>query len=126
LAKYLRNPQLRAVPLVPLAILGSVGAPGYYYLSADLVLRDVVMRAGGPAPSGDIRKTVVRRGGETIWNVAQVRTAMADGLSVDQLHLRAGDEIFIPEERRYHFTTVLTVLSSSMALAIAFVQLRRH
>ncbi len=46
LGRYLRNPEVRAIPLLSLAVIGSVRSPGYYYTAADVVLRDVIMSAG--------------------------------------------------------------------------------
>jgi protein involved in polysaccharide export with SLBB domain len=125
LARYFRNPEVKATPLVPLAILGSVASPGYYYTAADAVLRDVIMRAGG-LQTAALDKTVVRRAGEVIWNSSDVRTALADGISVDQLHLRAGDEIFIPERRRTSAATILTATSATAALLVTIIQLGRR
>jgi hypothetical protein len=42
---------------------------------------------------------VIRRGGEVIWNAQDTRTALADGLSLDRLHLRAGDELYVDDVR---------------------------
>jgi hypothetical protein len=42
------------------------------------------------------------------------RTAMADGLSIDRLHMRAGDEIHIAEQRHFPWLTVLTVAVPSL------------
>jgi protein involved in polysaccharide export with SLBB domain len=125
LARYLKNPEVRATPLVPLAILGSVTSPGYYYTPADAVMRDVIMRAGG-LQGAALDKAVVRRGGEIIWRSADFRVALTDGVSVDQMHLRAGDEIFIPERRRTGVATVLTVTSSTAALVVTLIQLLRR
>jgi protein involved in polysaccharide export with SLBB domain len=125
LARYFRNPELRATPLVPLAILGSVASPGYYYTAADAVLRDVIMRAGG-LQNAALDKAVVRRAGEVIWNSSDVRVALADGISVDQMHLRAGDEIFIPERRRTSAATIVTITSTTAALLVTLIQLSRR
>jgi protein involved in polysaccharide export with SLBB domain len=119
LAKYLRNPALRATPLLPIAVFGNVGAPGYYYVPADVVLRDVIMRAGGPR-NGDLRRVTIRRGGEAIWKPKEVATALAEGMSLDRLHLRAGDEIVVSDQRRFSASTVLSVISASTALFYVF------
>ena len=97
LAKYLRDSSVRATPLVRLAVLGQVRLPGYYYTSVDVLLSDVVMKAGGPNPSADVGKMIIRRGGETIWNAEDTRTALSDGLSLERLHLRAGDELYVDD-----------------------------
>jgi len=125
LAKYFRNPEVRATPLVPLAILGSVTAPGFYYTAADAVLRDVVMRAGG-LQNAALDKAVVRRAGEVIWKSADVHVALADGVSVDQMHLRAGDEIFIPERRRASAATIVTMTSATAALLVTIISVVRR
>jgi hypothetical protein len=123
LAKYLTNPNIRATPLLPLAVLGNVRNPGFMYAPADYLLRDLIMRAGGPDPTADVSKTVVRRDGKTIWDVKDVRAAFSDGLSLDRLHLHAGDEIFVPERRQIQLSTILTVLSATAALSVAATQL---
>ena len=127
LSRYLTNPGVRATPLLPLAVLGSVRSPGYFYAPADFVLRDVVMRAGGPTPDADLNKAVIRRGGQVIWNADDVRVALTDGLSLDRLHLRAGDELFVPQQRRrFAVSTLVTMLSAGAALTVAILQIQRH
>ena len=125
LSKYLTNPDVRATPLLPLAVLGNVRNPGFFYAPADYLLRDLIMRAGGPDPDGEVSKTVVRRAGRIIWNVKDVRVAFADGLSLDRLHLHAGDEIFVPERRRLQLSTILTLLSATAAVSVAATQIHR-
>jgi protein involved in polysaccharide export with SLBB domain len=125
LAQYLRAPAVRAIPLLPVAVLGSVPQPGFYYFPADVVLRDVVMRAGGPLGDADVNKAVIRRAGSIIWNASDVRTALADGLSLDALHLHAGDEIFVPQRRRMQASTMIAILSSTLALTVALTNLAR-
>lgn len=97
LSQYLRDSSVRAIPLIRLAVLGQVRSPNYYYTSADVLLSDMVMKAGGPNPTADVNNMVIRRGGEVIWNAQDTRTALADGLSLDRLHLRAGDELYVDD-----------------------------
>jgi len=97
LAQYLRDSSVRATPLIRLAVLGQVRNPNYYYTSADVLLSDMVMKAGGPGATADVNNMVIRRGGEVIWNAQDTRTALADGLSLDRLHLRAGDELYVDD-----------------------------
>ena len=125
LSKYMVNPDPRATPLLPIAVFGSVASPGYYYTPADVVLRDVIMRAGGPR-EGDLNKIVVKRSGETIWDAAAVRIALADGLSLDRLHLQAGDEIFVPERRRLTMTTVLATASATTTFILLLTRGRNR
>lgn len=127
LSKYLTNPDVRATPLLPLSVLGNVLHPGFIYAPADYLLRDLLMRAGGPAPDADVSKTEVRRAGKTIWNAKEVRVAFADGLSLDRLHLRAGDEVYVPPVRnRFQLTTILGLVSAAAAVSLALTQLQNH
>jgi len=125
LSRYLTNPDVRATPLLPVAVLGNVRSPGYFYAPADYLLRDLIMKAGGPAPDADVSKTEVRRAGQTIWNAKDVRAAFTDGLSLDRLHLHAGDEIFVPERHGLQLSTILTLLSATAALSVAATQMHR-
>jgi hypothetical protein len=110
LSQYIKEPVVRATPLVRVAVLGSVGHPGYFYTAADIPLTDVIMQAGGPGGNADLGRVSVRRGTEVIWDAKDTRTALADGLSIDQLHMRAGDEITVGERRGFPWTTTLSIL----------------
>jgi hypothetical protein len=123
LAKYLTTPIVRVMPLLPMAVLGSVTRPGYYYVPADAVLRDVLMMTGGPAANADINRAVVRRGGQVIWQENEVRVALSDGLALDALHLRAGDELFVPERRRRDTNTMIAMVTSGIAVLTLIVNL---
>jgi len=118
LAQYLRDSSVRAIPLIRLAVLGQVRNPNYYYTSADVLLSDMVMKAGGPGPTADVNNMVIRRGGEVIWNAQDTRTALADGLSLDRLHLRAGDELYLDELKSggISWQTVMTVAGPLIGL----------
>jgi len=109
LSQYLKEPVVRATPLVRVAVLGSVGHPGYFYTAADIPLTDVIMQAGGPGGNADLGKVSIRRGSEVIWDGKDTRAALADGMSIDQLHMRAGDEITVGEKRNFPWTTVLSI-----------------
>jgi protein involved in polysaccharide export with SLBB domain len=108
-----------ATPLLRVAVLGQVRSPGYYYTPADVLLSDVIMKAGGPATDADMNKAIIRRGGETIWNAQDTRTALSDGLSLDRLHLRAGDEIYLPEQRHFSWTTAAQIGLGLATVALA-------
>lgn len=123
LAKYLTTPVVRVTPLLSLAVLGSVMRPGYYYVPADAVLRDVLMMTGGPVANADINRTVVRRSGDVIWQETEVRVALSDGLALDALHLRAGDEVFVPERRRRDSNTMIAMITSGVAVVTLIVNL---
>lgn len=124
LRKFVRNPIVRAVPLMRVAVMGAVVHPGWYSTPGDVVLADIIMQAGGVNGESDLQKTVIRRAGEEIWPPAEVRTALADGLSLDELHLRAGDEIEVPARRRWDLMTTVQLLTAAAGIYVAMLTIR--
>ena len=100
LARYFRDSSVQVTPLIRVAVLGQVRTPNFYYTTVDVLLSDMIVRAGGPASNSDwLGNVVIRRGTETIWNTQDTRTAMTDGISLERLSLRAGDEIYVDEQK---------------------------
>jgi hypothetical protein len=95
IGKYVREPQLRVRTMIRISIFGSVGKPGFYQVPADALATDAFMLAGGPAGGANPNKAFVRRGNEEIWPKDAFREAMQRGLTLDQLNLRAGDELVL-------------------------------
>jgi protein involved in polysaccharide export with SLBB domain len=118
LAQYIKEPIVRATPLVRIAVLGFVGHPGYFYTAADIPLSDVIMAAGGPGANADLAKVSVRRGAEVIWDGKDTQAALADGLSIDQLHMRAGDEINVGEKHHFPWSTTLAIVVPIVTLLV--------
>lgn len=123
LAKYLRDSSVKVTPLVRLAVLGQVQHPGFYYTSADVLVSDMLMKAGGPAGDADLDNVVIRRAGDVIWNAKDTRTAMTDGLSLERLHLRAGDELYVGAQKHINWLAIGQVALSAAALVFTFTRL---
>ena len=98
LGNFIRNPQVRVQTLIRMGIRGAVGQPGFFNVPAEYLVTDAIMAAGGPAGTADPNKTAIRRGGTMILGHAEVQEAMIQGTTLDQLNLRAGDEIIVDEE----------------------------
>jgi hypothetical protein len=96
IARFIRNPIIRTASLIRLSIQGSVGRPGFYVVPATALLDDVIMQAGGPGGDADLEDMQVERNGQVMLTGEELRTALTEGRSVDQLNLRAGDQITIP------------------------------
>ncbi|HEU4700383.1 MAG TPA: SLBB domain-containing protein [Gemmatimonadales bacterium] len=97
ISKYLREPEVQAVALIRIAVLGPVGKPGFYDLPAEARATDVVMLAGGPQANANLRKSYVRRGGQKVLEKEQVQAALDQGQSLDQMNLASGDEFVVGE-----------------------------
>jgi protein involved in polysaccharide export with SLBB domain len=125
IGKYIRNPVVHATPLVRIAILGQVGRPGFYTMPSDVLLSDVVMRAGGPTGNADLNRTVVKRGGQEVISKEQVASALTAGMTLDQLHIAPGDEMVVGEKPNSIWGTFLTVLGVTVPLVTLLYYLKR-
>lgn len=115
LARYLKEPRVRADVLKRVAILGQVGSPGFYHLKGSALVSDAVMTAGGPAGKAKLKKVRIRRGGERI---AEGFPEVAfQNLSLDQLGVRSGDELFVPGGGGSPWRVALGVLGGITSIA---------
>lgn len=126
-SKYLRDPVVRTGSLVRLAVLGSVGRPGFYSISADMLLSDAIMNAGGLASNADVSKTSVSRAGSVVWRSSDVASAIKNGETIDQLSLRAGDQLNVGATHPNTFLTIiLPVTAAVVGIAVSVVLITRH
>ena len=116
-ARYVREPRVVAIPLLRIAVFGSIARPGYVHVPADMLLSDLLMHAGGPAATADLRKAELRRGAERLVASRSVQIALAGGSSLDDLHLRSGDEFHVPQKRTTNWTTVMQAAGVVSGLA---------
>lgn len=108
-ARYLRNAVVRAEPLTRLAVLGEVRTPGFVYVPSQSLLSDVISAAGGPTVSGSLDRATLRRSGRTLVSSAGFSKALVSGATLDDLGVRAGDEIVVEPKRTFHWTPMLQV-----------------
>lgn len=121
IGKQVRNPQVRVQTTIRLSIFGSVGQPGFYQVPAEVMATDAFMLAGGPTGDADLRKVQVRRGDRVIWNQEAFQQAMTSGLTVDQLNLRAGDQLIL-DQRKRGGVSLQTILGGIGAItSLAFI-----
>jgi protein involved in polysaccharide export with SLBB domain len=124
LAKYIRDPSVRVVPSIRLAVLGSVGKQGYYQVPADLLISDAIMAAGGPTGAANPNQSQVIRSSTPILTQTDVAEAIVRGATLDQLNLRAGDQIMVDEklQRRGRAIGILGVLG--LVTSITYLLIR--
>jgi protein involved in polysaccharide export with SLBB domain len=120
IARYVREPAVDARPLIRLAVLGEVTSPGYYLVTPEYLVSDAIMAAGGPTREADVTRTTVRRGPTILWGQNELRAAVIEGVTLDQLSVRSGDEIIVGESKRRNWDTILRTASviSGIALSI--------
>ncbi|NUO64178.1 MAG: hypothetical protein HOQ11_06750 [Gemmatimonadaceae bacterium] len=124
LARYVRDTAaVEARSLMRVSVIGDVNAPGYYAVAPDALVGDVLMRAGGLARTADAERITVRRGPATIWKEEDLRRAIVAGRTLDELGLRAGDELVVPARRDW---TEYARTGALVAGALVSVILVRH
>lgn len=125
-SQYLRNPDVIVTPLLQVSLGGEVRTPGFYRVAADTPLSDVLMQAGGPTPAANLSAIAVHHAGEEILSPRAVSDALASGSTLDQLGLRAGDEIVIPQKRSLNGMIWLQSLAVVSGLLVTAVSLRHR
>jgi len=125
LKRYVRDPAVRVQTLIRMSILGAVGKQGFYQVPADVLVSDAIMLAGGPAGSADPNRSIVRRSGNTLLTQDDVREAIVRGTTLDQLNLRAGDEMVVDAKQVQRRSTIsaLTVITLVTSITYFLVQI---
>lgn len=123
-ARYVKTPTVKVTALVRLAVLGSVKKPGFYVMPSDLLVSDAIMIAGGPGSDAGMDKIVARRGTGEVVKARRMRAAVQDGVTLDQLDFRSGDELVVGEKRG-SFWSSLRNATPLIALAASLYGLSR-
>ena len=96
LARYLRDPQVRAVVLLRLGVAGEVVRPGFYALPSTAVLEDLIMAAGGMTQNARLDKAKLVRDEDVVLHPDEVRRSIASGETLAAIGLHSGDALQIP------------------------------
>jgi protein involved in polysaccharide export with SLBB domain len=125
LKRFVRDPSVRVQTSIRMSVLGAVGKQGYYQVPADVLVSDAIMLAGGPSGSADPNRTVIRRSGNILYAQEDVREALVRGTTLDQLNLRAGDELVvdIKQVQRNSTISILTVVGLITTITYFAVQI---
>lgn len=125
LRRLFKDQTVLVVPTIRLTILGGIPQPGFYQLAADTPLPDAIMKAGGPSGASELNKSVVRRGTEELWDEEDVSAFITNGTTLDQMNLRAGDELIIGQKSQTNWFTTLRTYMLVPALILSLVSLGR-
>lgn len=123
----IKDPEVRIVPMIRLSVLGQIGRPGFYQFPADMVIADAIMQAGGPAGGVNPSESTIRRSGTEIVRQEDFAAALEQGQTLDQLNLRAGDELVVSRigQGGFNMGSIRTVTFAITGVAsIIFLALR--
>lgn len=120
LSKYLKDPRVYVQSKVVLSVTGTgISNSGYFTVPAESRLTDVLVTAGQPNQTAKMDKIKIKRGDETIWDGDELRQAIVQGRTIDQLNLRAGDEIEVPGQSNRNWSDLLRSLYYLVPLSVA-------
>src|SRR5256712_13631483 len=95
LARYLKDPVVRAKALIRVSVVGEVQRPGFYSLPGDAVLADALIQAGGPTREARGPGVTIERGGEPILPGDSPQLPFAPGLTPGQAGPRGADRFVV-------------------------------
>jgi protein involved in polysaccharide export with SLBB domain len=125
-ARYIRQPVVHARALMRVAVTGQVARPGFYAVPAESMVSDAIMAAGGPTSTGKLAAARIERGGERIWTGRSLQQAVQYGLTLDQMSLRSGDQIVIPQDTGSRSAAAMryaTVIPATLLAVVGILQL---
>jgi len=110
LGRFLRDPIVRAMPLIRLSIAGEVARPGFYMLPPTAVVSDVVTAAGGTTQNAEVEKMFVQRGDDRVFEGQALQGIISEGRTLDDASIRPGDKFVVPTKNADSvFYTVRTI-----------------
>ncbi len=116
LSRFLRDPVVTTSVLLPLAVEGKMSRVGYFTVPAELPLTQAIMLVGGPTGDSQIRKVRIERNREPIWEEDPLQQAMVAGLTLEELDLRPGDRIIMPQDTKTNLETGLRFVTLVLAI----------
>jgi protein involved in polysaccharide export with SLBB domain len=94
--RYYRSPEVRVQFQTRLGVLGAVGKPGYYVVTPDATLNDVVQAAGGAATNAKLGDITLWRFDRRVMDKRAYANNVRAGRTLAELDIRSGDEIRVP------------------------------
>jgi polysaccharide biosynthesis/export protein len=125
IGKFIRDPVVHATALVRIAVLGQVNKPGFYTVPSDMLISDLVMSAGGPTGTADLNRSVIKRGSTDVIPKEQLASALASGMTIDQMHVAPGDALVIGQKPGSSWDTILKVIGVAASVGTLLFYLKR-
>lgn len=124
--RFVRSATVTATSVVRLGIAGPVIRPGFYEFGAEMLLSDAIMKIGGPGGTADLHNIVIQRGPEEAWGRNAIDVALQEGISIEQLGLKSGDQMIIGEKNPLSAQLVLqyVMLGFQIVNIILLIQTR--
>ena len=99
ITRFIRDPVVHAQALISVGVTGEVARPGYYAVPGDAVVAMLLTAAGGPTKDAEMNKLKLDRAGKTLWEGNEFRRAIAEGRTLEDLRVQAGDQLIVPTNK---------------------------
>ncbi len=120
---YLQEPVILVEPLIRVAIVGSLHRPGTYLVDPKASFWQLVDLAGGPTDNSNLEKMFVTRGGKTIKK--KLLSGFENAYSLEELGINSGDQIHVPERRRFRVRDALEAVRFVVSIANLYFLIKR-
>jgi len=126
LLEVVRNATVSARPMMRIAVLGSVGTPGYLSVPGGTTLDELLTLSGGLATDAAAEKVTIVRADTLLFDSQGVRLAIAAGQTLDALSLRDGDALRVPRQSPpWDRTATLSIVTLFLAPLITIFAVGR-
>lgn len=102
LGRYLRDPVVHARSLIRVSVEGEVLHPGFYDVSPESPVADLLTAAGGVTREAKFENARVEREGRVILSGMPLENGVRGGSTFDAMNLRAGDRLYVPGRRNWN------------------------
>ncbi|CAN5634313.1 hypothetical protein BH23GEM3_BH23GEM3_13820 [soil metagenome] len=123
--RYIRDPRLRTESTIRLMVLGGVGRPGYYAVPSNALVTDVITMAGGTTGGSRLTKIRIERDGDRLIGDRPLQDAIIAGRTLDQLSVRAGDQVIVPGPRGQNLRAALGWVGAAGSAIWAITRIAR-
>jgi protein involved in polysaccharide export with SLBB domain len=123
LAAYMKEPVIVVEPLIRVTTLGALRRPGTYLIKPDASLWELVDLSGGPADDADLKRFWIERSGEKVKE--NLLSGFEKAYSLEELGVISGDQLFLPNKKRFEFRTALEILRFTLSVLNLYLLITR-
>ena len=123
IARFIRDPVVHARALLSVGVTGEVARPGYYAVPGDAVVAMLLTAAGGPTKDAEMKKLKLDRAGKTLWEGNEFRRAIAEGRTLEDLRVQAGDQLIVPSNKRSDLFSPIRFIAVLLSIPVTIYTL---
>src|SRR5206468_7455175 len=99
------------------------GRAGYYGGAGGAGGGMLLAAAGGPTKDAEVKKLELDRGGKTVWEGNEVRRAVAEGRTLEDLRVQAGDQLIVPSNKRSDLFSPIRFIAVLLSIPVTIYTL---